>query len=136
MREQTVFAFDYGSKRCGIAIGHTLTQTARPLAQINHNTTTQWQTLDALTTEWQPEILIVGLPLNMNDSVGNIGTKAKQFGLQLQQRYQLPIQFVDERLSTRAARERLQQQGIKNPHKAEINSTAAQIILEDWLRWR
>ena len=134
MPEQTVFAFDYGSKRCGVAVGQTLTKSARPLAQINHSTMSKWQTLDTLIKEWQPQTLVVGLPLNMDDSVGNIAAKAKQFGLKLQQRYQLPVQFIDERLSTRAARERLQQQGIKKTNKAAINSTAAQIILEDWLR--
>lgn len=134
MPEQTVFAFDYGSKRCGIAVGQTLTKTARPLAQINHGITPEWQTLDALITEWRPQTLVVGLPLNMDDSHGKMASEVKQFAMQLRQRYQLPVDFIDERLSTRAARERLQQQGVKKANKAAINTTAAQIILEDWLR--
>ena len=133
MPEQTIFGFDFGSKRIGIAIGQTLTKQARALTQINNNSEPDWQTLDSLINEWRPQTLIVGLPLNMDDSLGNSAKAAKKFAQQLQQRYQLPIELVDERLSSREARERLQQQGKNKPNKQSINSMAAQIILEDWL---
>lgn len=134
MPEQTLFGFDFGSKRIGIAVGQTLTKTAHALTQINNNTEPQWAALDVLITEWQPKTLIVGLPLNMDDTVGRLTKAAKKFAQQLQERYKLPVELIDERLSSREARERLQQQGKKKPDKTAINSMAAQIILENWLQ--
>ena len=134
MPEQTVFGFDFGSKRIGIAVGQTLTKTAHALTQINNNAEPQWSNLDSLITQWQPKTLIVGLPLNMDDTVGHSAKAAKKFAQQLQERYQLPVELIDERLSSREARERLQQQGRKKPDKTAINSMAAQIILENWLQ--
>jgi len=134
MPEQTIFGFDYGSKRIGIAVGQSLTKSAHALTQINNALEPEWQKLDLLMIEWQPQTLVVGLPLNMDDSIGHSAVSAKKFAQQLQQRYQLPVELVDERLSSREARERLQQQGIKKPEKQAINSMAAQIILESWLQ--
>ena len=134
MPEHTVFGFDYGTKRIGVAVGQTLTKTANALTQISHSDQPDWQKIDALMTEWAPTMLVVGLPLNMDDSLSNTAKAAKQFAQQLQQRYQLPTELIDERLSSREARERLQQQGKRNPDKQTINSMAAQIILENWLQ--
>jgi len=133
MHEQTVIGFDYGSKRIGIAVGQTLTKTARALTQISNDATPEWSKLDTLIAEWRPKTLIVGLPLNMDDSIGHAADSAKKFAQQLQQRYHLPTHLIDERLSSREARTRLQQQGKRQPDKQAINSMAAQIILEDWL---
>lgn len=130
MPEQILFGFDYGSKRIGIAIGQTLTASARPLTQIN---TADWQTLDKLIEEWHPNAFVVGLPLNMDDSASKTSKAATAFAKQLQQRYQLNTELCDERLSSREALERLTEQGNNKPSKADINSMAAAVILESWL---
>ncbi len=136
MPEQTVLGFDFGSKRIGIAVGQTLTKQARPLTQIKNNVEPDWQMLDHLINEWQPKTLIIGLPLNMDGTLSNVAKAAKRFSQRLQQRYQLPTDLIDERLSSREARIRLQYEGQKKPDKKAINSMAAQIILEDWLNNR
>jgi putative Holliday junction resolvase len=69
----------------------------------------------------------------MDDSQSAVSEKAKTFAKQLEQRYQLPTHLIDERLSSREAKERLHEQGHTRPSKEAINSIAAQVILENWL---
>jgi putative holliday junction resolvase len=130
MLEQTLLGFDFGTKRIGIAIGQTLTKTARPLTQLNTN---DWLGLGKLIDEWRPHAFVVGLPLNMDDSTSPISKLAKQFAKQLEQRFNRTVYLCDERLSSRAALEHLQERGITKPSKQEINSTAAAVVLQSWL---
>ena len=135
MLERPVLAFDYGEKRIGVAVGQTLTNTARPLTQIAcDGNLPQWQDIDKLIRDWRPNIILVGLPLNMNDSESPISKKAQNFMRELEQRYHKTVVPVDERLTSHAARERLTDAGRNKPTKKEINSVAAQIILETWLQ--
>jgi putative Holliday junction resolvase len=135
MSERPVLAFDFGEKRIGVAIGQTLTNTARPLTQIGcDGDLPQWSEVDKLINNWRPNIILVGLPLNMNDSESPISKKAQHFMRELEQRYKKTVIAVDERLTSHAARERLTDAGRNKPTKKEINSVAAQIILETWLQ--
>jgi len=86
-----------------------------------------------LIAEWRADALIVGLPLNMDGSSQPIAKKAKQFGEQLRTRFQLPVFWVDERLTTIAAREKMhrERQGKKRFEKAD--SVSAQLIVESWM---
>jgi len=133
--ERPILCFDYGEKRIGVAVGQTLTNTARPLTQINcDGNLPQWRDVDQLIDNWRPNILLVGLPLNMNDSESAISKKARTFMRELETRYAKIVIPVDERLTSHAARERLSEAGRNKPSKEEINSVAAQIILETWLQ--
>lgn len=131
MPDLTLLGLDYGSKRIGVAIGQTITGTARPLTQID---SIDWSGLQALVKEWQPGAFVVGLPINMDDSDSKISKAAKQFAKKLQQKFELPVHLSDERLSSREALERLELQGNTKPSKAEVNAMAAAVILQSWLR--
>ncbi len=121
--------FDYGSKRIGVAVGQTLTATARPLAIVRvKNQQIDWAHITALIQEWQPDALIVGIPKHADGSDSTSTLAARRFSRQLQGRYQLPVHTIDERLSSIAAAQRI------SPNKRkDLDAVAAQIILETWL---
>jgi len=129
----TLLGFDFGTRRIGIALGQTLTGTVRPLTTLSSKQQKpDWDTISALLREWQPEQLVVGLPLHMDGSEQPMTAKARRFGNQLKGRYNLPVDMVDERLTSDEAEGRLREQGNRY-HKDEIDALAAQIILESWL---
>lgn len=130
-----VFGFDYGRKRIGVAIGQCLTQSATPLDQIHvQQGQVDWPHIIRLIDEWQPDRLIIGLPYNMDDSESNMAKAARRFATALGQHVSLPIELIDERLSTREAKQRLASQDKQRYHKKALNSMAAVVILETWLR--
>lgn len=130
MPEKTLLGFDFGTKRIGVAVGQTLTSTARPLTQVNND---DWKNIKQLIEEWRPQALVVGLPLNMDDTESRTSIAAKAFAKKLTTQFKLPVHLCDERLSSREALERLLEMGNNKPSKAEINSMAAAVILESWL---
>nr|VFJ71714.1 MAG: putative holliday junction resolvase [Candidatus Kentron sp. FW] len=127
----TLLGFDPGGRRIGVAVGQTLTNTANPLGTIavKHNVP-DWNAIDHMINTWEPDGLVVGLPLNMDGTEQAMTLVARRFRSQLTHRYQLPVYVADERLSTREARDRLACEG--KLHE-EDDSIAAQIILETWL---
>ena len=127
-------AFDFGTKRIGIAIGQELTGTARGLTTLKTvNNKPDWEAIRRLIAEWHPVILIVGLPLNMDGTEHDMTKAARRFGNQLQTRYNLPIEMFDERLTSLEAEETLKNRQRARQNKAEIDMIAAQIILQGWL---
>lgn len=132
---RNIMAFDYGTKRIGVAIGQTLTRTARPLTiitlQSTQSTNFPWKQVDILLTEWRPQVLVVGLPHHADGTLNTVGRAAIAFSEQLQQRYQLPVHLIDETLSSLEATQRLQPTGRKQ--KIRVDAVAAQVILETWL---
>lgn len=132
---EILLGFDFGLKRIGIAVGQTITKTARPLVTIKaEQGVPQWEVLNKIIQTWQPTALIVGIPLNMDGSDQAITHAAKQFSDELHQRYHLPVYGIDERLSTKDARERIfKEGGYKALQKESIDSIAAQLILQNWL---
>lgn len=130
-RPTTVLAFDYGGKRIGVAVGQTLTSTAQPLEAVRvQNAKPDWNAIARLVHTWQPDALVIGLPLNMDGSEQDTTWAARRFGNQLEDRFHLRVHTADERLSTREARQRLVEQG--NPC-GDDDPVAAQVILETWL---
>lgn len=128
---ETLLAFDYGEKHIGVAVGQTLTSTANPLETIRVNgACPDWNAISRILQTWQPDALIVGLPLNMDGTEQKVTRRARRFGEQLLDRYKLPVHLVDERLTTREARDRLACEGRAGRDDHPI---AAQIILESWL---
>ena len=127
-RPATLLGFDFGTKRIGVAVGQTLTETATPLEIIPvRNNRPDWTRIGALISQWQPQALVVGNPLNMDGSRQAISAAADAFARKLHGRYHLPVLRADERLSSVEAGAR-QQTG---EHKDHV---AAQVILEGWLR--
>ncbi len=130
MPENTLLGFDYGTKRIGVAVGQTVTGTATPLEIVAHiHNRPDWDRITRLIDEWQPDALVVGLPLNMFEQRQSMTVAAERFARQLQGRFRLTVHQVDERLTSREARERL-----RSSH--DIDAVAAQVILETWFSQR
>ena len=129
-----LIAFDFGMKRIGVAIGQTVTQTARPLDTIQAKEgEPDWKTIEALIKKWLPDTLVVGIPLNMDGTDQAISLKARQFANALRVHFQLPVEEVDERLTTKEAREQLfAQGGFKALQGGQVDRVAAQLILQNW----
>ena len=133
----TVLAFDFGLRRIGVATGNTITNSASALTVVNSlGPAINWSALEALVAEWRPAKIIVGLPLLLDGTRQRFTDKTEAFADQLAERSGLPVIMVDERLSSRAAEAELKserQRGRKSKiRKAEIDATAARIILETW----
>lgn len=132
----TALAFDYGLKSIGCAVGQTLTGSASPVAVLKaRDGQPDWQAVEDVITRWQPTLLLVGLPLNMDGSESEFCLRARKFARRLQGRYGLPVKMVDERLSSREAKTREVRRGAEahNYRKNPVDDLAAQVILETWL---
>ncbi|MGB0965769.1 MAG: Holliday junction resolvase RuvX [Litorivicinus sp.] len=130
----TYLGFDYGLKRIGVATGQALTGTATPQTPLHAaNGHPDWDEVERLIDQWQPEALVVGLPLNMDGSDNPITLRARKFAKRLHGRFHLTCHLVDERLSTREARERTGLQGRSDRHAGTLDSAAACIIVEQFL---
>lgn len=129
-----LFGIDFGTKRIGVAVGQTVTRTSRPLDTIPvKNGVPNWDILDKLIKKWRPEAIVIGIPLNMDGTEQRITEIALDFAAQLEKRYQLIIYKVDERLTTKDARERLfDQGGYKALADGQVDRVAAQLILQNW----
>lgn len=132
-KTQTLLGFDYGLKRIGVAVGQQLTGTATALATVRaHDGKPDWDAISRLINQWQPDAVVVGLPLNMDGTYHELSYQAKRFGNQLSGRYNLPAHFVDERLSSLEAEQTLKASAGKIQAE-DIDKMAARIILETWL---
>lgn len=130
----TVLGFDFGMKKTGVAIGQTITKTARPLSIIAmKDGIPDWALIEALINTWKADALIVGIPLNMDRTEQPITHAARKFARRLAHRFKLPVFEMDERLSTIEAKSRLFEQGAKAEELRTADSVAAQVILEGWL---
>ena len=130
----TYLGFDFGLRRIGVATGQTLTGTASPQTPLNaHEGQPDWAQVAELIAQWQPEALVIGLPLNMDGTDNPITQRARKFAKRLHGRFHLTCHLVDERLSTREARERTGLQGKSDTHAGLLDSAAACIILEQFL---
>lgn len=134
--EQIVLGFDFGLKRIGVAVGQTLTETASPLKTLKAlNGEPNWEELTKLVQQWRPNLLVVGVPVNMDDSPQALTAIARQFAHALKQHLGLPVVEIDERLTTKEARQRLFEiGGYRAIEKSEVDSYAAKLILESWLQ--
>ena len=133
---QTVLGFDFGTRKFGVATGQRIPATASPLPPIpSRDGIPDWTVVDSLLAEWRPQALLVGLPLNMDDSESDISRRARKFGRRLEARYRLPVWMVDERLTSRAARDLLAEAGSRHKGRlASVDSTAAVLMTEGWLQ--
>jgi putative holliday junction resolvase len=130
----TVLGFDFGTRKIGIATGQSLTGTANPLPAVtSRDGVPDWDSITRLVQEWQPGAFIVGLPLNMDDSESESSERARRFARQLHGRFGKPAWMVDERLSTREARDQLGRQQKRGPDP-RVDSLAAVLMIESYFR--
>ena len=132
-----ILSFDFGLRRIGIAVGQTATDTASSLETVSHGRQPDWVAIDRLVKEWKPSTLLVGLPLGPEGEETNMSKAARRFGAALQKRFSLELVYANERLSSRAARDRfveLRASGsLRRKGVSQLDAMAAQIILENWL---
>lgn len=128
----TFLAFDFGIKRIGIALGNTLTASARPLSTISdEKNDVRFAAIAALIGEWQPAALVVGLPCNDDGTPHELTALCRRFTNRLKGRFNLPVILVDERYTSLAAAERLNEAGVHGrKQKALLDQYAAQQILQ------
>ena len=129
-------SFDFGTKSIGVAVGQSVAATAKELTPIKAKEgIPNWDDIQLLLTQWTPEIVLVGLPVNMDGSEMEMTRRARKFGKRIEGRYAQKIEFVDERLTTREAKMEAAENGHKgNYAKDPVDSIAARILLESW--WR
>jgi len=131
---KTYLAFDYGTRNIGLASGQSVTRTAveRPALKAKDGVP-NWQEVEALLREWKPDLVIVGLPLNMDDSESELAARARKFGQRLHGRFGVAVEMVDERLSSYEAKgEVMAKGGSRDYGKNPVDSIAARLILESW----
>ncbi|MBT3010737.1 MAG: Holliday junction resolvase RuvX [Candidatus Thiodiazotropha sp. (ex Lucina aurantia)] len=127
----TLLGFDYGSRKIGVAVGQTVTGTATALETlhlVNHKP--DWQRIASLIEEWRPQALVVGLPLDVDDSETDATQPALRFSRQLEGRFHIKVYLADERYSSFEARDRL---GHNAKRLEDYDAVAAKLILETWL---
>lgn len=130
MRDGHVLAFDFGLRNIGVAVGQPVTRTASPLATLKAaDGTPNWLEVGALIEEWKPTTLLVGLPLNMDDSESEMSALARVFASKLAGRFRSRVEMVDERLTTIAAR----QVAAERAHDERAHEVAAVLIAQTWL---
>lgn len=138
MQHRTILCFDYGTKSIGVAVGSELTGSATLLPALKaRDGIPEWEQIERLIKDWQPQLLLVGLPLNMDGSEQDFTVRTRKFANRLHGRFGLPVTLHDERLSTADARSRLfAEGGYRNLSKDKVDSLSAQIIFEGWYEQR
>ncbi|RTE85612.1 MULTISPECIES: Holliday junction resolvase RuvX [Gammaproteobacteria] len=130
----TILAFDFGTKSIGVAVGQSLTGSATPLAALKANEgKPNWELVDKLLKEWQPNLCVVGLPLNMDGTEQLLTQQARKFANRIHGRFGIQVELQDERLTTVSAREEIfSEYGFKGLSKDKVDSVSACLIAEDF----
>lgn len=127
---QTLLGFDFGTQRIGVAVGQRITGTASALTTLAaRDGQPDWTQVAQLIATWQPDALVVGLPLRLDGSRSDVTEAAERFARRLEGRYHLPVYLSDERLSSHAAEHWHSTHGRRD----KLDEVSAQIILQDWL---
>jgi putative Holliday junction resolvase len=136
---ELILAFDFGERRIGVAIGNTGTRTATAVGVLPARGTPDWEAVTRCVRQWSPDRAVVGLPYNMDGSETVLTAACRQFAAELSRRYQLPVDLVDERLTSSAAEADLRdarRSGARRRRvrREDIDANAARLILETWLQ--
>lgn len=131
---QAVMGVDFGTGSIGFAIGQTLTGTASPIGALKaKDGTPDWQQVEKLLKEWQPDLVVVGLPLNMDGTEQPMTVRAKKFANRLHGRFGVQVTTHDERLTTTDAKAHLfESGGYRNLKKGNVDAQSAVVILESY----
>jgi len=129
-----LLAFDFGLCRIGVAVGQTITRTANPIEFLRaRDGIPDWEDIAKLIQKWQPDKILVGIPLTMEDEEQHLTHCARKFANRLKEKFGVEIETVDERLTTKDARARMfDEGGFGALKKGKVDSVAAAIMLEDW----
>jgi putative Holliday junction resolvase len=135
MTISSLLGFDFGTKSIGVATGQMITATAQPLAAIKANDgIPNWDIIEKVINEWKPDLVVVGLPLNMDGTKQPITQRAEKFANRLNGRFGVKIAMQDERLTTASAKEFIfERGGFKSLTKGKVDSVSAALILESWM---
>nr|WP_250646432.1 Holliday junction resolvase RuvX [Pseudomonas oligotrophica] len=130
-----LLGFDYGTRQIGVAVGQAITGQARELCVLKaQNGVPDWSQLERLIAEWQPDALVVGLPLNMDGSPSEMSERALKFARRLHGRFNLPVHSHDERLTTFEAKGQRLREGQRGGYRERpVDALAAALLLEGWL---
>lgn len=152
-KNQIILGFDFGLKQIGLAVGQTLTKTARPLIVLKaKDGKPQWHEIEAQLAQWKPDYLVVGLPLNMDGTESDMSLRARKFANRLHGRFGCVVELCDERLSSAEAKSQLAEAReamryeasaenreqhssamTRNKRDGTVDAVAAQLIIESWL---
>lgn len=128
--------FDFGRVRIGVAVGEGVTGSARPLRTLPvRGQHPDWDAISRLIAEWQPDLLVVGVPRHADDTANATTVAALRFSRQLHGRFNLPVATIDERLSSWEAERRRSETATASRHRggdAALDAGAAAVILESW----
>jgi putative Holliday junction resolvase len=122
---RSFLAFDFGTKRVGVASGNTVTRAAQPLRTIAEPAATRFEAIGRLIAEWKPDALVVGVPCHPDGAPHDNTERALRFARQLHGRFHLPVHEVDERYTTTEAHA---------SGAADVDAASAAIILEQYLK--
>ena len=130
----TALAFDFGTKSIGCAVGQSITGTAQALPAFNaQDGIPNWDTIEKCLKEWKPDVVVVGLPLNMDGTEQELTLRARKFANRLQGRFGVNVQLQDERLTTTEARSEIfDRGGFRALKKGKVDGISACLILESW----
>ena len=128
VNNKTLLCFDYGEKRIGVAVGQTVTSTATALQTIPVvNKKPDWEKIRTLVNEWRPDKFIVGHPLTLEGGRQKMTDAAENFSRQLEHRFKLSVDLINEQLSSYEARRELKS-------TRDLDPISARLILETWFR--
>jgi putative Holliday junction resolvase len=131
----TVLAFDFGTRRIGVAVGERATGIAHPLATIDSEKNSErFAAIAALIDEWRPALLLVGLPTHADRVEHEMSARARRFARQLEGRFGIEVALADERYTTQAAAGALSAAGVRAREQRRVRDrVAAQLILQAYL---
>ena len=124
-RTLSFLAFDFGLKRTGVATGNSLLRQASPLTTVAAEGDARFAPIGKLITEWQPDALVVGIPVHPDGAPHDNSRRAQRFARQLHGRFGLPVHEVDERYSTTEA---------AAGGARDLDAASAAVILDQYLR--
>lgn len=132
---KSLLAFDYGTKNIGVASGQTITRSANALPPLKaKDGVPDWNQIEKLLIDWKPDLVLVGLPLNMDETESELSARARKFANRIHGRFGYKVELVDERLTSFAAKGEIMDRGGSRDYKNHpVDSIAARLILESWL---
>ena len=133
---QMLMAFDFGTQKMGVAVGQALIESANPLPLFPmRDGIPNWDELLKIVKQYQPDLFLVGLPLNMDDTESELSARARKFARRLRHQTNIETLMVDERLTTREARDELEHYQAQGRGKnIAADSVAAALFIESWYR--
>ena len=121
-----ILAIDFGLKKVGLAIGNTLTKTSMPINTIFYKSKQElFNLLEKHVIEWKPEFIIIGNPLNMDQTESEMSKLTEKYSNHFSKKFNLAVELVDERLSSFEAKEFAKD--------GNLDAMAAKLILDSWM---